>query len=101
MAQKQARSAGKAPKHRVRFSIIAPDAANVAVAGDFNKWDASCHCLAKKKNGRWEKTLTLSPGAYQYKFVVDGTWRLDPGNDRACDNQFGTRNNILVVSDKK
>ena len=97
MVQKQAVRKGKDVKRRIRFSIVAPQATNVAVAGDFNQWDASCHSLRKKDNGQWEKTLTLPPGAYQYKFVVDGHWRLDPDNDQACDNAYGTRNNIVVV----
>ena len=97
MAQKQAPKKEALRKRRIRFSIIAPEADKVTVAGDFNAWDATCHSLKKKNNGQWEKTLTLPPGDYQYKFLVDGHWRLDPGNEQACDNEFGTRNNILVV----
>lgn len=100
MAQNQAPKTSTPKKRKIRFSLIAPDASNVSVAGDFNAWDATCHSLKKKNNGQWEKSLNLPPGAYQYKFVVDGQWRLDPGNDQACDNEFGTRNNVLVVKGK-
>ena len=97
MIQKQASKRNSTPKRKIRFTIIAPEASNVTVAGDFNAWDATCHSLKKKTNGKWEKTLSLPPGAYEYKFIVDGHWRLDPDNDQACDNGFGTRNNVLVV----
>ncbi len=34
----------------------------------------------KKVNGVWEATLTIAPGTYKYKFVVDGKEVKDPYN---------------------
>jgi hypothetical protein len=48
--------------------------------------------------GIWEKILMLYPGRYEYKFLVDGQWWNDPGNDRVCPNSFGTLNSIVKVS---
>ena len=100
MAIKKAKESKAKPKrHRVRFSIFAKDARHVVLAGDFNQWDQTCKCI-KKKNGHWEKTVLLPPGTYEYKFLVDGRWCLDPTNDHVCANSFGTRNNVRVVNPK-
>jgi len=37
----------------------------------------------------------LPVGTYEYKFLVDGIWRLDPQNNQTCPNCFGTYNNIF------
>jgi len=88
----------KTGKHRkVRFSIEAPEAQHVALMGDFNHWDESKHPMRRMGKGRWEKTLTLAPGQYQYKFLVDGKWRRDPANETLCPNGFGTQNNVVSV----
>jgi hypothetical protein len=43
----------------------------------------------------------LSPGNYEYKFLVDGQWKEDPQNDQLHPNCFGTYNNIINVVEKK
>ncbi len=100
MTIKQGNSTKNKPRTRkVRFSIAVQDARQVAVAGDFNQWDRKCYCV-RKRDGRWEKTLSLPPGEYEYKYLVDGQWRMDPANARDCINCYGTRNNVLVVPSK-
>ena len=81
------------------FSIIAPDARSVAVAGNFNRWDANSHPLAgPDRIGRWTATLTLPPGRYEYLFVIDGTkWVLDPAA-LSVENGLGERNSIVTVT---
>jgi 5'-AMP-activated protein kinase regulatory beta subunit len=56
--------------------------------------------MKQGKNGVWTKTVMLFPGRYEYKFMVDGQWQNDPGNDQACLNPFGTHNNVIVVSSR-
>lgn len=87
-------------KHRkkVVFSLDAPQAETVFLAGDFNQWDPAKHGLKKGKSDVWKTTLMLSPSTYEYKFVVDGKWQVDPVNTRTCQNCFGTRNNLLTVA---
>lgn len=96
MAQGQSRE--KAKKRRVNFSFEAPDAKVVLLGGDFNQWNANTHPMKKDESGVWKKTVTLEPGRYEYKFLVDGQWRNDPNNDQACANCFGTHNNVLAIS---
>jgi 1,4-alpha-glucan branching enzyme len=36
--------------------------------------------MARDNSGQWSRTVSLKPGYYAYKYVVDGDWILDPGN---------------------
>jgi 5'-AMP-activated protein kinase regulatory beta subunit len=92
------KSKEKAKRRRVTLSLESPNAKDVILMGDFNKWNAKTHPMKKGKNGVWTKTVMLFPGRYEYKFMVDGQWQNDPGNDQACLNCFGTHNNVIVVS---
>jgi len=89
---------GNKGRRRVTFRLAAPDAAEVSLGGSFNNWNGSKHLLKKKPGGFWEKTLMLPPGRYEYKFVIDGNWCLDPANRQNCDNSFGTCNSVIEVS---
>jgi len=91
-------SAPKSPTRKITFTLDAPQAAEVILMGDFNQWNAQKHPMKRCSDGRWQKTIMLAPGQYQYKFLVDGIWRRDPANDRVCTNSFGTMNNVLVVA---
>ena len=66
--------------------------------GDFNNWDPKKHLMKKDGNGVWNKAVILSPGSYEYKFLVDGQWKEDSQNDQTCLNCFGTYNNILNLT---
>jgi len=90
---------GIAPKTRTTaLEYFAPEANTVAVAGDFNGWDAQAHMLKKSKAGWWKTTLKLPPGRYQYRFVVNGEqWSEDPENPVKEANEFDSYNSILEV----
>jgi len=85
-------------RRRMIFSVKTSKAKEVILMGNFNGWNAKAHPMKKDENGVWKKIIMLSPGRYEYKFLVDGQWRTDPENDQVCFNRFGTRNNILIVS---
>ena len=70
----------------VVLELDRPDASTVHVAGEFNNWQADDTALEQGEDGIWRVTLTLEPGRYEYKFVVDGQeWIEDPGNpDKVC-----------------
>eukprot|EP00828_Plagiopyla_frontata_P037237 TRINITY_DN4897_c0_g1_i2.p3 TRINITY_DN4897_c0_g1~~TRINITY_DN4897_c0_g1_i2.p3 ORF type:complete len:109 (+),score=19.59 TRINITY_DN4897_c0_g1_i2:190-516(+) len=40
--------------------------------------------------------LNLHPGTYQYKYIVDDEWRLDPAA-RQMDNNLGSFNNAITI----
>ena len=87
----------KIQKKRITFKLEASEAKEAILAGDFNSWDVNKHKMKKDNKGRWTKIVTLAPGSYEYKFLVDGEWQNDPGNDQMVHNSFGTLNNILTV----
>ncbi|MCF8095687.1 MAG: glycogen-binding domain-containing protein [Desulfobacteraceae bacterium] len=84
-------------RKRVVFWLNAESANEVCIVGDFNGWQAQKHLLKRKPGGFWEKTLMLPPGRYEYKFLVDGNWWLDPSNGHCCDNCFGGQNSVVEV----
>lgn len=97
---KRQQLAKKPKRRRVTFSFESPEAERVSLMGDFNKWDASVHPMQKDKDGVWRKIVMIYPGRYEYKFLVDGNWRLDPQNEYWCTNSYGSQNNVLEVSPK-
>jgi hypothetical protein len=46
----------------------------------------------------WAKELTLQPGKYEYRFIVDDVWTTDPKNAESTANPFGETNSILRVN---
>ena len=93
--------AKKDQKKRITFQYDAPEAQVVSVAGSFNDWDIFSHPLKQSRNGkgggRWQKTLYLEPGLYEYRLVVDGVWQNDPQGSGTRVNGFGTENTVLIV----
>jgi hypothetical protein len=52
----------------------------------------------KKIQDGWMLQLHLPVGKCLYKFIVDDTWILDPGNKQWEQNEFGTGNSVLWVA---
>jgi 1,4-alpha-glucan branching enzyme len=87
----------KTQKRRITFKLEASEAKEAILAGDFNSWDTKKHLMKRDNKGRWSKIVTLAPGSYEYKFLVDGEWQNDPRNDQVVPNSFGTLNNLFNV----
>jgi hypothetical protein len=83
----------------VRFKDA--DAGDVRIAGDFNGWvpDRGVRSLIASEGQQrvWTKILSLEPGTYQYRYVVDGEWREDPTNPQSEAGPTGQLNSILHV----
>lgn len=81
----------------VHFSLVAPEAQRVALAGDFTGWQPDLVELVKDPGGHWTVTLPLVVGEHRYQFVLDGArWLPDPRTE-AVDDGFGGRNSVIVV----
>jgi hypothetical protein len=94
-----AAAGGAGPVVYVQFVLEAPSARSVAVAGDFNEWDARHVLEDPDADGIWTGRVPLQPGMHQYMFVIDGTdWVTDPGAERWADDGFGNRNAVLAVA---
>lgn len=90
----------KSTKKKVVFSYPAPGAQAVLLAGDFTGWQQAPLSMKKDKKGVWKKTLSLPPGRYEYRLLVDGEWRDDPSCPTRQPNQFGGQNCVCVVAEK-
>jgi 1,4-alpha-glucan branching enzyme len=88
----------KIKRKKISFSIEAVDAKEVQLVGEFNNWKIGAHPMKNNGKGGWVKQLQLSEGTFEYKFLVDNQWVVDPKNERVCPNCFGTRNSIVSVS---
>jgi hypothetical protein len=78
-ASGSARASIAVEEEEVVFGLIAPQAKNVFVVGDFNGWNPTMDKLALIA-GRFEIRLYLLPGHYRYRFIVDGESVPDPEN---------------------
>jgi 1,4-alpha-glucan branching enzyme len=91
---------GKAPVQTpdgVVFTF-AGTAASVTLAGDFNAWAVNTDPLTKQADGTWTLTKKLAAGAYEYKFVVDGTtWKMDEANPASKADPYGGKNSLVTV----
>ena len=84
-------------KKRITFQFHAPEADEIYLAGSFNGWDSNIRPLKQQKDGKWKTTVTLEPGIYEYRFIVDGNWQNDPRCEEKCVNDFGGENSVLRV----
>ena len=88
---------GKTKTKKVQFEFLAPDAQKVYLASDFNNWDTSASLMKKDKKGVWKATVTLMPGRYEYRFLVNGNWVNDPACCDCVPNEFGSQNCVKIV----
>jgi 1,4-alpha-glucan branching enzyme len=81
----------------VPFDVVAPGAMYVEVTGDFTGWVKYGIRLSHRGNGEWRTLLTLGPGAYQYRLLINGEWKDHAEATRRVTNAFGTQNCVLEV----
>jgi len=103
------------PPHKVEDGILfqydAPSARQVNLAGNFpdNEWlkygnqfdvmrDDGKNGDRVSGDGIWSIVKPLSPGRYEYKFVVDrNSWIEDPNALDNTDDGYGGKNSVLIV----
>src|SRR4051794_23123514 len=84
-----------AAEHEFRYK--SPEAQSVSLMGEFNSWKGAS--MTKESDGVWSIKVTLAPGTYGYKFLVDGkNWVFDPDNSprKKVD---GNENSAVAISD--
>jgi len=81
----------------VHFTLDAPSASQVSLAGDFNGWRPNELNMKNIQNGTWEITVALRRGAiYTYDFLIDGEqWVPDPHSESRLDDGFGGVSSVL------
>ena len=84
-------------KHKVQFKYFGPDATEVILTGEFNKWNPVKKKMKKNEKGEWVTRVILAEGDHPYKYIVNGNWVNDPGASKYIDNGMGTTNSVKVV----
>ena len=97
MSAKNKSSAPAPAKRRIAFSLSAPDARSVKLAGNFTGWESAAKEMKRQRNGSWKATVAVPPGQHEYRFIVDGQWADDPKCDARKPNPFGGENCTRVV----
>ena len=92
----QQNNPGNARK-RVTFTLHAPGAKSVFLAGSFNDWAVTGRPMKRDDMGTWKTQVDLEPGTHEYRFVVDGEWQDDPTCQERCANSFGVDNCLVHV----
>ena len=84
----------------IAFSLDAPGASQVSLVGDFNNWDPAATPLTRVSDtGHWEAVVPLTPGRYQFTFVVDGSrWVRDPILPQATGDDFGRPTSVITIT---
>jgi len=80
-----------------RVEFTHPTASQVCIAGTFNDWHPTATDMVSLGNGQWVKELTLPPGRYEYRLVVDDQWIADPQATESVPNPYGGTNSVLHV----
>jgi chromosome partitioning protein len=80
----------------VLFTIEAPDAGRVQLAGDFNEWAVEGSEMSPEGT-IWKTVVKLEPGRYRYRYVVDGRWITDPLNAEVEPAPYGGQNSVFVL----
>lgn len=83
------------PNHTFTLSQFT-HAEQVIVTGSFNGWQTDNYQM-EKSGEIWIYSLFLRPGKHTYKFIVDGSWMIDPANENWEENSQGTGNSVLWI----
>ena len=81
----------------IEFVLRAPKAKSVKLVADFTGWEKSPLEMTRDDKGVWGASVTLMPGEYAYRFIVDGEWWEDPLAYLKISNPFGTANSVKQV----
>jgi enterochelin esterase-like enzyme len=85
------------PQHMHTFTLDAPSAKAVYLAGEMTDWDQRKLPMQRGADGQWRASIDLAPGQWLYKFVVDGRWIADPASpDRDADGQGGEHSFVFI-----
>ena len=82
------------------FSVFAPEAKNVYLVGEFNRWQLEDSARMNQNNGTWSKKINLDSGKYRYRFVIDGNWIEDSSNPFKEVNPYGSVDSLIEIGTK-
>jgi hypothetical protein len=75
------------------------EAHSVSVIGSFNGWSPEHSRMHRTPGGAWEITLSLRPGKYAYRFLVNNRRQvLDPNCPIEEPDGYGGKNSVIYVT---
>ena len=86
------------PMELVTIRWTGQEAEMVKLAGEFNNWQPEP--MERDEGGGWSRSLKLSAGRYEYKFVLDDQWTVNTDLPTVEDGS-GNRNNVVVVEESE
>lgn len=82
----------------IQFRLDAPDAQQVALAGDFTGWKPE-YQLLRTQPGVWTIVVPLQQGMHEYAFIVNGEqWVPDPHAPVVQDGFGGENSRVAVIA---
>ncbi|WP_207426177.1 isoamylase early set domain-containing protein [Pedobacter sp. SYSU D00535] len=83
---------------KVKFSVSPENAETVELLGLNNDWENPIP-LSKKKDGTFSAEITLPKNTqHEFKYRVNNSeWINDPEADNESENEFGSKNSVLVL----
>jgi hypothetical protein len=71
---------------------------SVSVIGTFNGWSPEYSRMRQALDGTWEITLSLRPGKYAYRFLINNRKQvLDPNSVYEEPDGYGGKNSVIFV----
>jgi chromosome partitioning protein len=86
--------------NEITFSVVAPEAKDVYLVGEFNNWQPNESARMIKNNGTWTRKINLNSGKYRYRFVIDGNWIEDSSNPLKEINPYGSVDSLVEIAAK-
>jgi 1,4-alpha-glucan branching enzyme len=84
----------------VTFEWPKGDIESIALAADFNQWEATPMKLNKKKKVFKFQVRLPKNESYQFRYLINKTtWENDPKADEYISNNYGDVNSILSTSE--
>ncbi|HCT29344.1 MAG TPA: hypothetical protein DIW31_01100 [Bacteroidales bacterium] len=86
--------------YNFQFELKGKDyAQRVYVAGSFNNWNPDELKMSRTKSG-WVLPMFLREGTHAYKFIIDGTWIIDPANSVSRPDGRGNINSFVGIGEE-
>ena len=68
----------------------------VYVSGSFDDWKEKHPLTYNSTMGKWMCTLKIKKGRHFYKYIIDGSWEINP-NEQSMRGNDGITNNVINV----
>jgi len=80
----------------VQFDLTVEPGKEVFVAGTFNNWNPTANAMKDNPgSGHCKAALRVPVGTHEYKFIVNGEWRMDPKCKEWIPNGCGSLNSVF------